>query len=141
MSFSYNSVPCSGCSALHEVNPNQKRQTHKSGFFPNFAWLFSVMKNNSSVLFYKRDQSKCKFLWLLSARIKIHQILLIFETANWFLFKFCTFLQFSSLLFSLIFYIISTKRTLSKHKFGEISSEQSKAWAFAPWWAPLVQII
>ena len=35
----------------------------------------------------RKDQSKCKFLGLLSARIKIHQILVIFETTNQFSFK------------------------------------------------------
>ena len=39
---------------------------------------------------HKRDQSKCKFFRLFSAQIKIHQILVIFETKNKFLFKFCT---------------------------------------------------
>ena len=48
------------------------------------------MKDNSSVLFYfftlytflGKNQSKCRFLRLLSAQIKIHQILVIFETKN-----------------------------------------------------------
>ena len=35
---------------------------------------------------HKRDQSKCKFFRLFSTQIKIHQILVIFETKN----KFCT---------------------------------------------------
>ena len=39
---------------------------------------------------HKRDQSKCKFFRLFSAQIKIHQILVIFETKNKFLSKFCT---------------------------------------------------
>ena len=42
----------------------------------------------------KRDQSKCKCFRLFSAWIKIHQILSIFETKNWFFFKFCTTLQY-----------------------------------------------
>ena len=37
---------------------------------------------------HKKDQLKCKFFRLLSARIKIHQIFVIFETKNRFLFKF-----------------------------------------------------
>ena len=41
---------------------------------------------------HKRDQSKCKFFRLFGAQIKIHQILVIFETKNKFLFKFCTIL-------------------------------------------------
>ena len=43
---------------------------------------------------HERDQSECKFFRLLSAQINIHQILVIFETINWFLFKFCTTLQY-----------------------------------------------
>ena len=35
----------------------------------------------------RKDISKCKFLGLLSARIKIHQIFVIFETTNQFFFK------------------------------------------------------
>ena len=35
----------------------------------------------------------CKFLKLSSARIKIHQILVVFETKNQFFFKFCINLQ------------------------------------------------
>ena len=38
-------------------------------------------------------QAKCKFLRLLSARIKIHQILVIFETTNRFFFEFYVTLQ------------------------------------------------
>ena len=36
----------------------------------------------------RKDQSKCKFLGLLSARIKIHQMPFIFETTNQFSFSF-----------------------------------------------------
>ena len=39
---------------------------------------------------HKSDQSKYKFFRLFGAQIKIHQILVIFETKNKFLFKFCT---------------------------------------------------
>ena len=72
-------------------------------FSSNFAWLFSVMKYNSSVLFqvkrwlytsHKRDQSKCKCCRLFSARSKIHQILVLFETKSKFFFKFYTTLWY-----------------------------------------------
>ena len=33
------------------------------------------------------------------------------------------------------------RSSLSKHKFGEISSEQSKVWNFSLWWASFVKII
>ena len=39
---------------------------------------------------HKRDQSQCKCFRLFGAQIKIHQILVISETKNKFLFKFCT---------------------------------------------------
>ena len=75
-----------------------KPQVH---FSSNLAWLFSVMKDNSSVLFrtkvftlHERDESKCKLLRLFSAQIKIHQILLIFETTNRLFFKFCITLKY-----------------------------------------------
>ena len=42
---------------------------------------------------HKRNQSKYKFLWLLSARVKIHQILVIFKTTNQLFFKFYITLQ------------------------------------------------
>ena len=74
----------------------------QASFSSNFAWLFSVIKDNSSVLFLV----KCYILCTkgtnhsanfgdLSARIKIHQILVIFETTNWFFFKFCITLSVS----------------------------------------------
>ena len=69
-------------------------------FSLNFASLFSVIKDNSSVLFlgqtlntlHNRNQLKCKFVRLLSVQVKIHQILVIFETSQFF-FKFCITLQ------------------------------------------------
>ena len=42
---------------------------------------------------HKRVQQKCKFFRLLGAPIKIHQILVIFETTNQFFFKFYITLQ------------------------------------------------
>ena len=73
--------------------------------FPNHKSVFLQILHDSSVSWnmllctflgqtlytlHKRDQSKCKFFRLFSAQIKIHQILVIFETKNKFLFKFCT---------------------------------------------------
>ena len=82
---------------------------------------------------------------LFSALIKIHQILVTFETANQFLFKFCITPQCheTKLLctFSAEIVYIFNKRRLSKYKFGENSRDQSKVWNFALWWAPFVQII
>ena len=69
-----------------------KRQ---DSFSSNFASLSSVMKellctflDQTLHTFHGRNKSKCKFLRLLSARIKIHQILVIFKTTNQFSFNF-----------------------------------------------------
>ena len=63
---------------------------------------------------------------LLSARIKIHQILVSFETTNQFFFKFCINLQCheTQLLCTFLAEILYTfnKRSLSRYKFGEIES-------------------
>ena len=67
----------------------------QSSFSSNFAWLCSVIKDNSSVLFVVKCYILCTkgtnhsaTFEELSAQIKIHQILLIFETTNQFFFKF-----------------------------------------------------
>ena len=52
-------------------------------FSSNFASLSSVMKDN----FFRSKITRKDFLRLLSARIKIHQIFVIFETKNQFFFK------------------------------------------------------
>ena len=78
----------------------------------------------------ERDQSKCRFFRLFSVRIKIHQILVIFEAKKKFLFKFCTTLWYHEMqlvhtFFTETLYTFS-KNSLSKYKFVEISPEQSK---------------
>ena len=70
---------------------------HSSCYFPNHELVFLQILHDSLVSWKSylctffgqtgKDQSKCKFLRLLSAQIKIHQIL-IFETTNQFSFKF-----------------------------------------------------
>ena len=86
-------------------------------FFSGFASLFSVMKQNSSVLFwlkksynlFKRSPLKCAFLNLFGARIKIRQIPHInFEMANQFQFKFRIIPHFR---FKLIHFILWIKGT------------------------------
>ena len=61
-------------------------------FSSNFASLSRVMKDTPLGVFRSKitgkDISKCKFLGLLSVGIKINQILVIFETANQFSFKY-----------------------------------------------------
>ena len=110
----------------------------QASFSSNFAWHFTVMKDYSSVLFLgqalytfrKRNQWMCKFLRLLSARIKIHQVLVIFKTTNCFFFKFCITLHCHEIQLPCTFLAeISynfNKRSLSKYKFGETLCEQLK---------------
>ena len=78
----------------------------------------------TSYTLHKKDQSKCKFFRLPNARIKIHQILVIFETKNRFFFTFGTTLQYyeTKLTCTFLAEILYTfsKRSLSKYKFGEI---------------------
>ena len=80
--------------------PTLKRQADSSA---NFVFLFSFMKDNSSVLFLtqtiytllKRSLSKWNFLILLSAQVKICPIPDVsLETSSRFLSKFCIPLQF-----------------------------------------------
>ena len=82
---------------------------NSSCHFPNHKSVFLQIWHDSSVSWntllctflgqtlytlHKRDQSKCKFFRLFRARIKIRQFLVIFETKNKFLFKFCTTLWY-----------------------------------------------
>ena len=76
--------------------------------------------------FKARGQAKCNFLRLLSVRIKIHQVLVSFETTNQFFFKFCINLQCheTHLLCTFLAEILCTfnERSLRRYKFGEIES-------------------
>ena len=73
----------------------------------------------------ERDQPEWRFLQLLSARIDIHQIFVIFKTKNWFFFQFCMTLQCHETSLS-AFLLFFNKRSLSKYKFGKNSREESK---------------
>ena len=109
-----------------------KPQTSLSSIF---AWHFNIMKDNSSVLFlgqmlytlHQRDQPKCKFLRLFSARIKIHLIFVIFKQQIDFSSNFAspfTVMRHNPLctLLAKVLYTFK-KRNLSKYKFEEISCE------------------
>ena len=69
--------------------------------FSNFAALFSVMKDNSSVIVYLKPHilwtkiaHRSEILGLLCGWVKIHQIPhAIFETTSQFFFKLCITLQ------------------------------------------------
>ena len=73
-----------------------------SQFFCQFYVTLQCHEIYSSVIFlgqtlyalHERDQSKCRFFRPFSVRIKIHQILVIFEAKKKFLFKFCTTLWY-----------------------------------------------
>ena len=100
--------------------------------FSNFAslqcyerYLLCSFLDQTLHTFHRKDQSKCKFLRHLSALIKIHQILVIFETTNQFFFKFGINLQCheTQLLCNFLAETLTfNKRTLSRYKFGEIES-------------------
>ena len=66
------------------------KESHQS---PNFDTFECSAENfpNSSCHFL--NQSKCKVFRISSARVKIHQILVTFETKNQLFFKFCIALQ------------------------------------------------
>ena len=53
-------------------------------------YLLCTFLGQTLYTLHKRDQSKCNFFRLFSVRIKIHQILVIFESKNKFFFKVCT---------------------------------------------------
>ena len=99
------------CSDENLPNSSCHFPKHKASFCSNFAWLFIVTKDNSSVLFSVKCYKFCtkgtnhsaKFVEF-GARIKIHQILVIFETTNWFFFKFCITLSVSWDITSLYFF-------------------------------------
>ena len=57
-------------------------------------YMLCTFSGQTLYTLHKRDQSKCRCFRLFSARIKIHQILVIFETKNKFFFKFCTILWY-----------------------------------------------
>ena len=88
-------------------NPNFETSKCSDEYFSNSSWHFWKQKSvflqilHHSLVSWKitlldlfrsnisgKDKSKCKFLGLLSARIRIHQILVIFETTDQFCFKF-----------------------------------------------------
>ena len=82
------------------LNCSGENLPYSSCYFPNHKSVFLQILHHSLVSwkitplhFFRsnitgKDQSKCKFLGFLSARIKIHQILVIFKTTNQFSFNF-----------------------------------------------------
>ena len=99
-------------------------------FSSNFESIFSVMKDNFSVLvvtqilyiLVKRSPLKCNFLRLLSAWVKIYQTSHInFETTGQFIFKLLSFLSvithnFSEI-FQLMHFLLWTKRSHQRPNF------------------------
>ena len=84
------------CSDENLLNSSCHFPNHKSVFLQilhdsSVSWnmLLCTFLGQTLYTLHKRDQSKCNFFRLFSAQIKIHQILVSFETKNNFLFKFC----------------------------------------------------
>ena len=119
------------CSDENLLNSSFYFRNHKSAFLQNL-YDSSVSSNITPLYFFgqtlytwqKRDQSKCKYFRLFRAQIKIHQILVIFETNFTPLFGITG--HVSSILFLAETLYTFSKSSRSKHKFGEISPEQSK---------------
>ena len=126
------------CSAENFPNSSCHFPNHKISSFSMLLLTLDIF------MLHKRNKSKCKFLRLSSARVKIQQIPVISETANQFFFKFCITLQCHEtyLLCAFLAEIWYTfnKRSLSKNKVDKISRGQLRVWYFALWWAPFVQI-
>ena len=85
------------CSDKKSKIPHVILQTASQFFFKFFMTpqcheikLICTFLGQTLYTLHKRGQSKCKFYRLFKAWIKIHLILVIFETKNKFFFKFCT---------------------------------------------------
>ena len=82
--------------------------------------------------FARKGPMKVQILRLLSAWIKIRQILVIFETRNWFFFKFGITLQYHETITPLYFlswnFIYFQQKQSIKVKICWISPKQSKIW-------------
>ena len=85
------------CSDENLLNSSCHFPDHKLVFLPilhdsSVSWNFLLCTFLGQTLYtlHERDQSKGKFFRLFSAQVKIHQILVIFETKNKLLFRFFT---------------------------------------------------
>ena len=98
----------------------------------------SELFRSNIIYFAQKEPIKVQIVETLSARVKIHQILVISETTNQFFFEFRITLQCHEawLLCTCLVEIWYTfnKKSLSKNRF-----EISKVWNFALWWALFVQ--
>ena len=74
------------CSGEYLPNSSCHFPNHKSVFLPIFhhssvSWKITpTFLDQTSYTLHKRNQSKCKFLRLSSAQVKIHQILVVSAT-------------------------------------------------------------
>ena len=82
------------CSDENLLNSSCHFPNHKSVFLHDSSVSWNMLPctflGQTLYTLHKRDQWKCKCFRLFGAQIKIHQILVIFDTKNKFLFKFCT---------------------------------------------------
>ena len=85
----FETYKCSGSNVPNSLCyfPNQKLAFVQILHHSLVSWKITPLHFFRSNI-TRKDQSKCKFLRLLSAWIQIHQILVIFETTNQFSFKF-----------------------------------------------------
>ena len=121
-------------------------------FSSNFASLFSVMKDNPSVLFRlnikyfpQQEQMKVRIFVTFECLGQISPNSCHFWNNRSVFPQFCINLQGhdTQLLCTFLAKILYTfnKSRLSRYKFGEILPEQSKVWNFVLWWASFVQIM
>ena len=120
-------------------------------FSSNFAPLFSVMKYNSTVLFLSQTlyalhtNQSARFLGFLVLRTKFTKFLSFMKQKISFSSNFAPpfgiMRHVSAMLFIAETWYTFRKSSLSEYKFSDFSTEQSKVWNFALWWAPFVKII
>ena len=136
-----------GCSAENLPNSSCHFTNHKSVFLwiihhSSVSWKITPLYffRPSINTLHKRNQSKCKFLRLLGARVKFTKFFSWLKQQISFFFKLCITLHCHETYFLCTFLAemlyAFNKMSPSKYKFGEILREQSKVWKFALWWAP-----
>ena len=112
---------------------------HHSSVSWNITLLYIFRSN--VICFAQKEPIKVEILRNLSVQVKIHQIIVSFETSNQFFFEFCITLPCHETWDMRHETYTLNKRSLSKSKFGEIFCGQSKVWNFEFWWISLAQIV
>ena len=103
--------------------PNHKSVFLQISHHPSVSWKITPLyffRSNIKYFAQYKNQWQCKLLRILSARVKIHQILVIFETTDQFFFKFSINVQGNEIYITTLyflsknFYILSTKGVYQK---------------------------